>query len=91
MNKMMEEPFLDRCPHCGGRADLEWGEHDIWVECQFCYAKGPAFGRGATDAPSRVGAMVKAIDGWNKRHVPSGESAEDIGKRIAERFFAEEC
>lgn len=83
----MDRPTLERCPYCGYQADLEWDDDEIWVECRGCYARGPAFGRGISDARTKVDAMVKAINGWNKRDNGKREEMEKSKKEIAEEII----
>ena len=86
----MDRPTLERCPHCGYQADLEWDEDEIWVECRGCYARGPAFGRRISDARTKVDAMVKAINGWNKRDNGERRNAEEAQKRLVEKILNKE-
>lgn len=86
----MDSPMLERCPFCGYHADLEWDSDDIWVECRGCLAKGPAYGRGISDASSKVDAMVKAINGWNRRDEGKRMSAEEAQKKLVEKILNKE-
>ena len=88
--QMMEKPILERCPFCGYHADLEWDSDDIWVECRGCFAKGPAYGRGISDARTKVDAMVKAINGWNRRDNGQRMSAEEAQKKLVEKILNKE-
>ena len=88
--RTMDRPTLERCPHCGYQADLEWDEDEIWVECRGCYARGPAFGRGISDARTKIDAMVKAINGWNKRDNGERRNAEEAQKRLVDKILNKE-
>ena len=86
----MDSPTLERCPFCGYHADLEWDSDDIWVECRGCFAKGPAYGRGISDASSKVEAMVKTINGWNRRDEGKRMSAEEAQNRLVDKILNKE-
>ena len=88
--KIMEKPILERCPFCGYHADLEWDSDDIWVECRGCFAKGPAYSRNISDASSKVDAMVKAVNGWNKRDDGKRMSAEEAQKKLVDKILNKE-
>ena len=90
-------PELERCPHCGWKADLEWEDEEVWVECRNCHSKGPAYYRGiTTDSNTNMQAVARAIEGWNRRDEGKKELTEERKKEIAEKLveklsFAESC
>lgn len=84
----MEEIKIERCPHCGGVADLTWDDERIWVECLGCRAKGPSYSGCMSCVQTGADAVVMAVDDWNKRDDGKREQVDKTAKQIADEFFA---
>ena len=57
----VEEIVLEPCPFCGDEAEVNEDEHDIYVSCNLCSARGEWFNWFESESKE------KAIKAWNKR------------------------
>lgn len=85
--RTMDRPTLERCPHCGNKADIKWDDDDVWVECKHCHARGPWHGESPLDSDSNLDAIFDAIEGWNLRDNGKREEIEKSKKEIAEEII----
>ncbi len=82
----METPKLKRCPFCGNKGDIKFKDNEVWIECEYCHARGPYHSSTLYDCGTMVEAFCEAIDEWNIRDNGAKDKIEEEAKRISDRI-----